>query len=144
MKKILLTIIFISVFFFFSLPIINIDAAGPSPGGKGIWAGTSCAATSFSGGPNKPCSFCDAIIVTKNIIDFLLKVAVSLSVALTVYGAIMMMIAAGSEEKARKSKTIITRAFTGLAIALSAWVIINTLLHILTGQPNFPWATIIC
>ncbi|MDI6820589.1 MAG: hypothetical protein QMD65_00205 [Patescibacteria group bacterium] len=134
-----LAALFIILIAFSFLPIITHGAEG-----TGIWASTTCAATSNTGGPNKPCSFCDALIVTKNIIDFLFKVAIPLAVAIAVYGAVMMMLAAGSEERVRKSKQIITRAFIGLAIALSAWVIINTFLHILTGQPDFPWATITC
>ncbi|MDI6734328.1 MAG: hypothetical protein QMD50_02435 [Patescibacteria group bacterium] len=147
MKKYFLITAFIVIIFFSSLPIIA-NAAQAQLGGRGIWAGTSCSVcsnnTNCTGGPNKPCSFCDALVVTKNIIDFLLKVAIPLSVALVVYGAVIMMIASGSEEKVRRSRTIITRAFVGVAIALSAWLIVSTLLHILTGNPNLPWATITC
>ena len=54
------------------------------------------------------------------------------------------MIAGGSEDNVKKGREIIKMAVIGLIIALTAWVIVNTVLHFLTGNPNFPWAKINC
>ncbi|MBI5733201.1 hypothetical protein HY967_04630 [Candidatus Jorgensenbacteria bacterium] len=122
----------------------TVSAGPPIPGGKGIWASTTCAATSYIGGPNKPCSFCDGLVVIQNIIRFAFDIAIPIAVAIIVYGAVILMIAGGSEERVRQSKSIITAAFIGLCITLAAWVIVNTLLHILTGNIALPWNRVTC
>ena len=71
-------------------------------------------------------------------------VAIPLTVLMIVYGALMMMFTSGSEDRVSKSKKIITSAIIGLVIALSAWILVNTLLHVLTGDVNFPWDNVQC
>ncbi|MEK9194289.1 MAG: pilin, partial [Patescibacteria group bacterium] len=93
--------------------------------------------------PN-PCDFCDALIVIQNIVKFLFEVAIPISVAMVIFGAITLMIAGGSEEKIKKGRAAITSAVLGLVIVLSAWVIVNTVLHILTGSLDFPWNQLSC
>ncbi len=106
-----------------------------------IWKGTS------NGGCNTSatgCSLCDGVKVAVNIINIMTELAVILTVGMTVYGAIMLMISGGSEERVRKGRGIITSAVIGLVIVLVGWLIINTVLHLLTGNINFPWADIQC
>ncbi|MEK7464547.1 MAG: pilin [Patescibacteria group bacterium] len=91
-----------------------------------------------------PCDFCDAVVVASNIVKFLFQVSIPIAVIMMVYGAIILMFAAGSEERFATGKKIITSAVIGLSIALVAWVIIGTLLHVLTGNPDYPWASITC
>jgi hypothetical protein len=108
---------------------------------QNIWEGTS------GGGCNKAamgCTFCDALIVAKNIIKFLSETAFAIAVVMIVYGAIVLMTAGGSEERVTKGKGIITNAVIGLVIALAAWLIINELLQILSGNPTYPWSDITC
>ncbi len=107
-----------------------------------IWDGTSCAAG--GGGPTEPCTFCDALVVIRNIVTLLFEIAIPLTTVMIVWGALRLMLAAGSEENVRSGRTIITNAVTGLVISLAAWVIVNTILHILTGRVNFPWNQINC
>ncbi len=106
-----------------------------------IWKGTS------NGGCNTSatgCSLCDGVKVVVNVINIMTEVAVILTVGMTVYGAIMLMISGGSEERVRKAKGIITSAVIGLVIVLVGWLVINTVLHLITGNINFPWADIQC
>ena len=90
------------------------------------------------------CDFCDGLIIIQNIVKLLTEVAIPIAFAMIIYGALMLMIAVGSEEKVKKSRGIMTSAVVGLVIALSAWIIVNTILHVLTGQPDFPWNQISC
>jgi len=103
-----------------------------------IWAGTSCRTT--PGG----CGLCDALIVGKNIIDNLFAAAILISVAMIVVGAFFMITSGGSEKNLSKGKDIMKNALFGLLIALSAWIIVNTLMFLLTGRLDFPWNKITC
>lgn len=113
-------------------------------GAASIWDGTGPpeGPTCNIGGP---CGFCDALKVVKNIITFLFEIAIPIAVAMIVYGAIRMMIAGGSKENVSASKKIMTNAFMGMVIALGAWIIVNTILHILSpGGVSLPWNQINC
>lgn len=107
-----------------------------------IWQGTSGGGCNLAG--SGPCNFCDALIVTSNIIKYLWYVSTSIATAMIVYGALRLMIAGGSEDAVQKAKSIMTNAVLGLVIALAAWAIINTILHFLAGSLNFPWNQIRC
>ena len=111
-----------------------------------IWRGATCGgeAPITTGGPTGPCSFCDGLIVIKNIINSLFKIAIPLAVLMIIYGGVRLMIAGGSEENVKKARGIIKMAVIGLIITLAAWIIVNTVLHFLTGNPNFPWSQISC
>lgn len=107
-----------------------------------IWEGT--------GGPEGtcnvkgPCTFCDAAKVASNITDFLVQLTLILGVAMTMWGAFQMMMSGGSEERYKKGKNTIVWAVIGIAVALGSWIIVNTLLHLLTGRADFPWSDIVC
>ena len=136
MKYFLIAIFLITIY---QLPI-SVSAAECAP--FNIWCGTSCA--QGGGGPKTPCTFCDGLIVIKNIINSLFTIAIPLAVLMIIYGGFRLMIAGGSEDNVKKGREIIKMAVIGLIIALTAWVIVNTVLHFLTGNPNFPWAQINC
>lgn len=112
--------------------------------GTGIWEGTTCAATSETGGPNEACTFCDALVVIQNVIIYLTEIAATISVGMMIYGAFRMMIAGGSEGSVSAARQIIINALLGFVITVSAWVIINTILHFLSGGVDFPWNAIEC
>jgi len=69
----------------------------------------------------------------KNIINYLTIIVIPLAIGVTIWGGIVMMTAGGSEERARKGKSIIKTAIIGIAIALGAWLIINSIFLALTG-----------
>lgn len=112
-----------------------------------IWEGAKCGATTAigsSGGPTGPCNLCDGLIVVSNIVQFLWGIATAIAVAMIVWGALQLMTSGGSEERVSKSRKTMTAAVTGLAIALVAWLFVNELLQLLSGNPSFPWSQITC
>lgn len=147
----ILILIFLFVFagiFIFSAQ--STQAACPA-GGSGIWKNTKCSTsvavgTSCKTYPIKPCNFCDAMIVGSNILNYFIEIVIPLAVGMTVYGAIMMMVAAGSEERFKSARKIITSAIVGVVIAFSAWVIVNTVIRIIANPQAFPipWSRIQC
>lgn len=132
-------------FLFFILYFL-ISANAASAQSFNIWRNTG---ESRRGGQtcnylNQGCNACDALIVVQNITTLLFELAIPIAVAAIVWGAIVFMTAAGSEERAKKGREIITSAVIGLAIALTAWIIVNIILHILTGSVNLPWNQVRC
>ena len=139
MKKILTSLFFVPVLFLLTASITS--AQTTASGFLDIWKGTS------NGGCNAAdagCNLCDAVKVVVNIINDLTTFAILAAVGMTVYGAIVLMISGGSEERVKQGKKLIVSAVTGLVIVLAGWLIINTVLHLLTGRIDFPWSDIQC
>jgi len=113
---------------------------------QNIWKGATCGGTSpiVDGGPPGPCSFCDAVIVGNNIITYLTELAILVTVSMIVYGAITMMISGGNQSKFEDGKSKMTSAIIGLVVVLSAWVIVNTIMHLLAGNSAAFWNQIKC
>jgi len=56
-----------------------------------------------------------------------------------------MMISAGNEERFSQGKKFITNAVIGIVIAVSAWVIVSELFHLMAGGGlKLPWETLQC
>lgn len=91
------------------------------------------------------CSACDAVHVMVNLTNFGTLIVFPLVSIMILYGAFLMIIAAGSEEKFRQGKKIITSAVIGFVIVLSSWLIVNEVIQIInTGSVRLPWSTITC
>ncbi|MDP3052779.1 MAG: hypothetical protein Q8N22_02385 [bacterium] len=91
------------------------------------------------------CTWCDFLQFGQKIINFLTQdIAFPLAVAFIIFGGIMMIINSGNPSKLKESQGIIFSAIIGIVIMLSAWVILNTFLNLMTGGLNWPWYTIKC
>lgn len=79
--------------------------------------------------PSQPgaCNIQAFAVWLKKIIGFLFTIAIPVGVIFIVWGGFVIMTAAGSEERVRKGRQIITAALIGVAIALGAWLIITAL-----------------
>ncbi len=108
-----------------------------------IWEGTTC--TPGTEGPTEPCGLCDALVVGRNIIEDMFKVAFILATVFIAYGGFRLMTAGGNEKSVSSAKEIIESALIGLFIALVAWLLINTILTTLAnGSASAPWNNIEC
>jgi hypothetical protein len=94
-----------------------------------------------SGEPD--CNWCFLMQMVKNVIDFLVYIAIPLAVLMIIVGGIMIMTAAGSTSRVAKGREILTAAIVGLIIALLSWLIIDTILKMLVGAPEGGSAAII-
>jgi hypothetical protein len=103
-----------------------------------FWKDVTCYST------QEPCDLCDAAQVTINVVNFLMNIGVTIAVGMIVYGAIMMMIAGGQPDKITRARKAITMAIIGAIVTLAAWAIVNTTIHIITGDPAYPWQAIEC
>jgi hypothetical protein len=77
------------------------------------------------------CTYCDFLAMAQSIIKFLMEVSIPIGVIFIIYGSIMLMVAAGAPERAQNARKIITSAIIGVAIALCAWLIVNTIFIVL-------------
>jgi len=91
------------------------------------------------------CTWCDFFQFAQKIINFLMyNIAFPLAVVFIIYGGITMMLNSGNPGKLQESQGIIWSAIIGIAIMLSAWVILNTFFGLMTGGIGWPWDTIQC
>ncbi|MDE2001642.1 MAG: hypothetical protein KGI60_03725 [Patescibacteria group bacterium] len=91
------------------------------------------------------CTLCDALQLVKNLINFMLQAGFALVGLFIAWGAFVIMTAGGSEERVKEGRKIMTTAVTGLVIMLTAWLVLGTIIQILTGSPSkLPWNTIQC
>ena len=59
--------------------------------------------------------------------------AVPIAVGFFIWGGIKMITSGGNEARFKEGKTVVTGVLWGLAIAFGAWIIINTVIAILTA-----------
>lgn len=138
-KKSLVTSLVIALFL---IPFLTSAAV------TNIWEGTGkngsgCNKAIYSGGKivdANTCTICDGAIVTVNVIEFLLVIAIVIAVLMVLYGAVRLMIAGGSQTQVSEGKDIITKALIGLLIVSSAWIIVNTIFKVLTTKTD--WNTL--
>ena len=103
------------------------------------------------GGLNEhACTFCDLLQLVKNIFDFIVKTLLPAAVIIMViYGGFLMMTAREKPDQLKKGRSVITTAIIGLVIALLAWLLIDTLIHIISGDNlqniiKHPWNELKC
>ena len=79
-----------------------------------------------------PCTLCHLVIGGNNIIKWGLKVMTYIGIAVLVAMAVLYIISTGDENLMKKAKEGITASLIGFVIMLSAWLIVNTTLRILS------------
>ncbi|MDP3724914.1 MAG: hypothetical protein Q8R20_00400 [Nanoarchaeota archaeon] len=106
--------------------------------GVNIWEGTSIGSSTDgrSVGCNEAiggCNFEDIGVVFTNILQFLFAIAIPITVAMIVFGAIQMVISRGSPDKVKQGKDTMVKAVIGLIIVLASYLIVITVRMVLTG-----------
>ena len=86
-------------------------------------------------GPGYPeeCGKEQFIGLLHNLMKFAIEIAIVIVGFAVVYGGVMIMISAGSEERASKGKKAMTASVTGIVIIFTAWLIVNTLITLFTN-----------
>lgn len=95
----------------------------------------------------RPCTICDFGVLVINFTNFLIyNIAIPLAGLMIVIGGIMIMIGSASEERVRTGKKILTNAIIGVVIVFIAWLLVDTIIKVMTGSfvQNFfgtfgPW-----
>ena len=101
--------------------------------------------TDSSGNPQKGgCqSICDLAELAQNILNDAIYISVFLSAVLFAWSGWMHMTAGGDMNKIKEANKVFSAVFIGLIIIISAWLIVDTLIRTLTGNPaGAPWSQI--
>lgn len=161
MKALAVTLTTITIFASLAAPVfaqtLPFEDTGNDCGITDIWCGTGKTVSGTQYSCNKsvydregnlvdvnPCDFCDALIVVRNVTVMLIWFSGIAALIMIAVGALLMMFAAGSEERFAKGKTTMLNALIGFGIALGAWLVVNFVLHFISGKPNLPWNSIDC
>ncbi len=94
------------------------------------------------------CTVCDLGVLINNLITYAVQFAFLAAVVATFGGAAFIMASRGNEGRLTRGKQIIWAAAVGLAIVLSAWIIIDTVFkYALVRDENSkfgPWNQLQC
>ncbi|MDY0302764.1 MAG: hypothetical protein RBR98_03140, partial [Candidatus Moranbacteria bacterium] len=115
---------FVILFFLFFLFLPDFSWAAKETGGL-----VPCAGDSIF---ENRCTLCDLMVGMKGIIDWGMKILVVVALVAIVAGGIMYIISAGNSGMMESAKTVIKQALWGVVIVLGAWVIVNTILWMIT------------
>ncbi|MDE2107121.1 MAG: transglycosylase SLT domain-containing protein [Patescibacteria group bacterium] len=126
----------------------------PQSSGSGVasWL-VPCGGSTVPGVPTNPitatgCNLCNLGQLIQNIINFLIIIAVPISAALFAYAGYLYFTAVDDQGKVKQAKKIFSSVIIGLVIALSGYLIVQTLMNALLN-PQFKaggwsWNTLQC
>jgi hypothetical protein len=121
--------------------VVSSSGSGLVPCGFGAFSATN------GTGSATGCQACDLATLIQNIINFAIGIAIPISAALFAYAGVLYFTSAGDHHKLEQAKGIFKNAFVGFMIAITAWLVVNTLLHTIFSQGEFAggsWFTIQC
>lgn len=85
-------------------------------------------------GLNRPCNQSDLTSMIGKIINFMIyAIAIPATVVMALWGGFKAMTSGGDPKKHQEGIKTLTQAAIGLAISLLAWLIVDTVIKILTG-----------
>lgn len=91
------------------------------------------------------CSVCDLLILGNDVIGWITKMAFVLGAGFFAWGALVIITAGSSEKQLEDGKSLLKYTVIGIFIILIAFLIVSTLLRVLTGSPSvIPWSEIQC
>ena len=89
------------------------------------------------------CNFCSAVETANNVINLLFELMIVAAVILVVVAGLKLVTSAGNVSAMQDAKGMLANVIIGFIIVLSAWLIVDTLMKALMGDPNSngfgPW-----
>lgn len=132
MKKITITLLL-----FLTTLVVAVPAYAAYDPTKTDGTGTGivpCDGVVITGGTGKECNFSSLRDLLQNIITFLLYIAMSIAAAAFFMAGFKYITAHGNPSQIESAHKIFTNVVVGLIIALSAWLIVHTILNILLAK----------
>ena len=94
------------------------------------------------------CNSCSVITLIERIIEWLIGVLLVVFAGVTAYAGFKLVISAGNPQAKTEAKQMLTNAFIGIVIVLSAWLLIDTLMRAIlpdNGQlDGGTWSSVQC
>ena len=85
---------------------------------------------------NKPCTICHFIILIKNVFDLLLSLIITASLFMLTVAGVMYIVSSGGQLTGM-AKGIIEKTLLGFGIFLLSWLLVYTLLNMLSVNEKF-------
>lgn len=93
------------------------------------------------------CEACNLVQLIQNVITFLIGLSVPLAMGMFAWAGVLYFTSATNTENIGKAKKIFTSTVFGFALALSSWIIVNTILFTVLDSnqyPNSSWFRVDC
>ncbi|KKP79588.1 MAG: hypothetical protein UR78_C0011G0002 [Candidatus Moranbacteria bacterium GW2011_GWF2_35_39] len=134
--KLLIFLLFVGIF----LPVFSTYSAGLVPCGLN------------EGTPEEmvPCTLCHLIIGIFNIFIWFRDILITVAAVGIFIAGVMYIISSGDEEMMKRAKSFLATSLTGFTIVLGAWLIVNSVMWILSydiknlGIKQENWYTFTC
>jgi len=122
MKYLFVSLCVVGLFGLF-MPGVVATAAEP-----GLWQLSQCSGTD--------CSACNVVHLANGIIKWLIGILFVLSAGLIAVAGIRLVTSGGNQSTLDAAKDMFTNAIIGFIIILSAWLIVDTVMRALVGNPK--------
>jgi len=137
-NKSFFAVLFVSMVFLF-LPFFHSSADSSSSTGTSTSASTlvPCGLNeAYSGGTTDVCTLCHLIIGIKNIVDWIVKIAITAALVGITIAGVMYIISAGSPGMMQTAKSFMTACIIGFALTLAAWLIVYLVMWIISAKTD--------
>jgi len=98
-----------------------------------------CGQSNEQGIVENPCKVCHLYILADRIIDFTLMLIIPLAGLMVAWGGMQYILSRGNPGGISSAQKIIWNGVKGFVISLSAWLIINTLISVLSNGTLTNW-----
>ncbi|NTU67210.1 MAG: hypothetical protein HGB08_04820 [Candidatus Moranbacteria bacterium] len=130
--------LFVSLFCVF-LPLFHVSADSSSSSGSSTSASTlvPCGLNeAYSGGTTDVCTLCHLIIGIKNIVDWIVKIAITVALVGITIAGVMYIVSAGSPGMMQTAKSFMTACIVGFALTLAAWLIVYLTMWVISAKTD--------
>lgn len=107
----------------------------PSPAEAAL---VPCGRSSGTAAEQAPCTICHVVIGAQGLIQWGLNIMTIIAITVTFAMAVLYVISAGDEGMMGTAKGGIKAALIGFAVMLSAWLIVNVVLTVLSVNSSGP------
>lgn len=121
MKNKALPVFFFAFLLFLFVPVLHSSAAGLVP--CGLKGGT-------------PCTLCHLIVGIKNIVDWLIKIAVTAALTGITISGVMYVISTGDPGMMQTAKNFLKACIIGFILTLGAWLIVSLTMWLIAAQTD--------
>jgi hypothetical protein len=96
------------------------------------------------------CDSCSVVTLIERIIDWLIGVLLVIFAIITAVAGFKLVISGGNPQAKTEAKSLLTNAFIGIVIVLTAWLLVDTLMRALlsggegTLEGYGPWSSVQC
>ena len=131
-NKVLTSMIFLPVLFFFALPVLTY--ATPSPNNNNVGITYECGSNTDGSNTAGNCDFSDLVAATRKVINWGIGFALSFSVIIIAYAGYKYLTSGDSSKQRDEANAMLQNVAIGIAWVLAAWLIVNLITNALLGK----------